>query len=49
MPPDPFFIVAQALVTGTSFQKGLAFEKIRIVNKSLSDAQYASRHIEHRA
>ena len=38
LPPDPFLIVAQALVTDTTFQDGLAFEEIRKVNKSLSNA-----------
>ncbi len=38
LPPDPFLIVAQALVTDTTFQDGLAFEEIRKLNKSLSNA-----------
>lgn len=38
LPPDPFLIVAQAVVTDTTFQDGLAFEEIRKVNKSLSNA-----------
>lgn len=38
LPPDPFLIVAQALVTDTTFEEGLAFEEIRKVNKSLSNA-----------
>lgn len=38
LPPDPFLIVAQASVTGTSFQDGMAFEEIRKVNKSISNA-----------
>lgn len=38
LPPDPFLIVAQSLVTDTTFEDGLAFEEIRKVNKSLSNA-----------
>lgn len=38
LPPDPFLIVSQALITDTSFEEGIAFEKVRKVNKSMSNA-----------
>ncbi len=38
LPPDPFLIVVQCLVTDTSFAEGMSFEEIRKVNKTLSNA-----------
>ena len=38
LPPDPFLITAQSLIADTSFSNCLAFEDIRKLNKSLSNA-----------
>lgn len=38
LPPDPFLIVAQAVVLDTSFKNAMAFEDYRKINKSLSNA-----------
>lgn len=38
LPPDPFLITAQSVVTNTTLDEGLAFEEIRKVNKTLSNA-----------
>ncbi len=37
-PPDPFTLVAQAMVTNTTLEANLVFEAVRKVNKSLSNA-----------
>lgn len=38
LPPDPFLILTQALITGESLNDSLGFEKTRKINKSLSNA-----------
>ena len=38
VPPDPFTMVAQSMVTNTTLEANLAFETVRKINKSLSNA-----------
>ena len=38
LPPDPFTIIAQTMVTNTALEVSLAFESKRKVNKTLSNA-----------
>jgi len=38
LPPDPFVIIAQGMVTDTAFEENMRFEQVRKVNKSMSNA-----------